>query len=96
MRKKQSMTSLTLSDVGIHSELTGCVVCDKPLIYYPIADALKSNLFDHIFVSTDSENIAKTSIKYGASVPFLRPKKFANQLLGLTSANLNSKRVFKI
>ena len=55
-------------------------VCDKPLIYYPIADALKSNLFDHIFVSTDSENIAKTSKKYGASVPFLRPKKFAKDL----------------
>ena len=32
MRKKQSATSLTLSDVGIHSELNGCLVCDKPLI----------------------------------------------------------------
>jgi len=26
------MTRLTLHDVGIHSELTGCVVCDKPLV----------------------------------------------------------------
>ena len=32
MRKKQSTTSLTLSDVGIHSELTRCIVCDKPLV----------------------------------------------------------------
>ena len=52
-------------------------VCDKPLISYPIDAALKSNSCDYIFVSTDSENIAKTAIEYGASVPFLRPKKFA-------------------
>lgn len=50
---------------------------NKPLIYYPISDALKSNSFDYIFVSTDSKNIAKKAINYGASVPFLRPKKFA-------------------
>ena len=52
-------------------------VCNKPLIYYPITDALKSNSFDYIFVSTDSKSISKVSKKYGASVPFLRPKKFA-------------------
>ena len=32
MPKRQSMTRLTLRDVGIHSELSCCVVCDKPLI----------------------------------------------------------------
>lgn len=55
-------------------------ICGKPLIYYPIAAAIKSNLCDHIFLSTDSENIAKNAIKFGASVPFLRQKKFARDL----------------
>jgi hypothetical protein len=32
MQKKQSTTSLTLRDVGIHSELAGCIVCDKALV----------------------------------------------------------------
>ena len=54
-------------------------VCNRPLIYYPISDALKSNSFDYIFVSTDSKSIAKTAIKCGASVPFLRSKKFAKR-----------------
>ena len=32
MPKRESMTNLTLCDLGIHSELRCCVVCDKPLI----------------------------------------------------------------
>ena len=47
---------------------------NKPLIYYTILEALKSKLIDYVLVSTDSKKIAKTSIKYGANVPFIRPK----------------------
>ncbi len=32
MLKKESMTNLTLSDIGIHSELSSCLVCDNHLI----------------------------------------------------------------
>lgn len=53
------------------------LVENKPLIYYPIAAAIKSGVCDHIFVSTDSKEIAKKAINYGASVPFLRKKKYA-------------------
>ena len=56
------------------------IVCNKPLIYYPIGAALKANVFDDIFVSTDSEKIANIAKKYGASVPFLRKKKYAKDL----------------
>lgn len=49
----------------------------KPLIYYPIKSAQMSKICDKIFVSTDSEVIAKVSRKFGADVPFLRKKKFA-------------------
>ena len=50
----------------------------KPLIAYSIEVALSSKLFDHIIVSTDDEEIAKIAKKYGAEVPFLRPKELAD------------------
>lgn len=48
--------------------------CGKPIIYYSINEAKKSKIFQKIIVSTDSEKIKKISEKYGAEVPFLRPK----------------------
>lgn len=44
----------------------------KPLIAHTIEAALKSDLFDRVMVSTDSEVIAKIAREYGATVPFLR------------------------
>ena len=52
----------------------------KPLIYYPINDALKTKMIDEIIVSTDDKVIAKFALKYGAKVPFIRPKKLAGDL----------------
>ena len=49
----------------------------KPLIYYSIKAAIKSNIFDKIIVSTDSKKIASIAKKYGAEVPFLRSKKLS-------------------
>jgi len=49
----------------------------KPVISYAIKCAEKSKLFDRIIVSTDSEKIAKIAQKFGAEVPFLRPKKIS-------------------
>lgn len=49
----------------------------KPLIAYTIEAAIKSSIFDEIIVSTDSEEIADISKKYGARVPFLRPPELA-------------------
>ncbi len=45
----------------------------KPLIAYTIEAAQKSGIFDEIMVSTDSQKYADISLKFGASVPFLRP-----------------------
>lgn len=50
----------------------------KPIIAYSIEAALKSGIFDEVMVSTDSQEIADISIKYGAKVPFLRSKKNSN------------------
>lgn len=52
----------------------------KPLIYYPIKDALKTKIIDDIIVSTDDKNIALFAKKYGAKVPFIRPKKLSGDL----------------
>lgn len=45
---------------------------DMPLIAFTIIAALKSGLFEHVMVSTDSQEIADVAVKYGAWVPFLR------------------------
>ena len=49
----------------------------KPLIYYTIKSALKSKIFSHVFVSTEDKAIASISRKFGAEVPFMRPKSLA-------------------
>ena len=50
----------------------------KSIIAYSIEAALKSNLFDEVMVSTDDDEIAQLSKKYGAKVPFMRSSKNAN------------------
>lgn len=49
----------------------------KPLITYSIEQARDSKYIDRVIVSTDSREIADISEKYGAEVPFMRPKKYA-------------------
>ena len=51
--------------------------CGKPLIYYTIKEAKKSKFLNRIIVSTDSKKYAAIAKKYGAEVPFLRPKELA-------------------
>ena len=54
----------------------------KPLIAYTIEAAKKANIFDEIFVSTDSEKYAEISRQYGASVPFLRSSENSDDKAG--------------
>lgn len=49
----------------------------KPLIVYTIEEAQKSKYIDRIILSTDDREIAEIAKKYGAEVPFLRPKRYA-------------------
>ena len=50
----------------------------KPLIAWTINSALKSKYIDRVVVSTDDEEIASISMKYGADVPFMRPSYIAS------------------
>jgi len=49
----------------------------KPLIAYSIEAAKESEVFDEIIVSTDSAEIARISMQYGAKVPFVRPEELS-------------------
>ncbi len=49
----------------------------KPLLYWTFNNINNSKLFDTIFLSTDSFEIAKIAKRIGFAVPELRPKKLA-------------------
>ena len=49
----------------------------KPLISHTIKHALNSRHISRTIVSTDSEEIAEVGEKYGAEVPFMRPKEIS-------------------
>jgi CMP-N-acetylneuraminic acid synthetase len=49
----------------------------KPLIAWSIEQALSTPRIGRVLVSTDSEDIAIQAMRYGAKVPFLRPKELA-------------------
>ena len=50
---------------------------DHPLIAYSIAAARISTSINRVIVSTDSEKYGEIAKRYGAEVPFLRPKSYA-------------------
>ena len=47
---------------------------NKPLIAHSILQSIKSKYVNRTIVSTDSKKYANIAKKYGAEVPFLRPK----------------------
>lgn len=49
----------------------------SPLIFYSIDACRKSSLIDRVIVSTDDQEIADISQKFGAEIPFLRPAELA-------------------
>jgi len=49
----------------------------KPIIFYPIQEALKSEVFTEVMVSTEDLEIARIAQEYGANIPFMRPKDLA-------------------
>lgn len=49
----------------------------KPLIVWTIEQAIESKLFDHVVLTSDSEEIMQISAQYGAEVFFKRPDEYA-------------------
>jgi CMP-N,N'-diacetyllegionaminic acid synthase len=51
----------------------------KPLIFWTVKQALDSQIFDRVIVSTDSKEIASIVTTFGAEVPMLRPDRLASE-----------------
>lgn len=49
----------------------------KPLFAYTIESALKCKMFEKVFVLTDSHRYANIAKKFGAEIPFIRPKRIS-------------------
>lgn len=50
----------------------------KPMIAWPLGEAIRSGVFRRIVVSTDSEAVADVAREYGAEVPFVRPAELSD------------------
>ena len=48
-------------------------LCGKPMIAYTIEQALRSKYINDVIISTDSADIEKIAVEYGAKSHFLRP-----------------------
>lgn len=59
------------------------LLAGKPLIAHTIESSLDSGIFGSVVVSTEDLKIAKIAKKYGADVPFIRPKKLATDKAGM-------------
>lgn len=49
-----------------------------PIIGYSIKAAQDCGLFDHVIVSTDSEEVAEVAGQFGAEIPFVRPSELSD------------------
>ena len=83
MKKKLLKNCKILALIGAKDKSLGLknknlkLLNKKPLIYWAINAAKKSKFISEITVSTDSYKIKKEAEKFGANVPFLRPKNLA-------------------
>jgi len=73
---------------------------NKPLIGYTIEQAKSSKLFEHIVISTDSEQIAEIAQEFGAEYFFKRDKELSNDKAGkldvIRDAFIRSEKHFNI
>jgi CMP-N-acetylneuraminic acid synthetase len=53
-----------------------------PLIAYSVLQAIEWGKADKIVCTTDSKKIASIAKEYGADIPFMRPRKLANDIVG--------------
>ena len=62
---------------------------DKPLIAHTIRSSLESGIFSHVVVSTEDVKIARIAKKYGAEVPFSRPRELATDSAGMVDVMMH-------
>ncbi len=79
MYKNKKILAITLARGGSKAIKNKNIINlnKKPLISYTINEAKKSRYIDEYIISTDSIKIKKIALKFGAKVPFMRPKKYS-------------------
>jgi len=65
------------------------ILGNKPLIAHTIESALEAGIFSHVVVSTEDSEIAKVAKRYGAEVPFTRPRKLATNTAGFVDVMIH-------
>jgi len=70
-------------------------IAGKPLLGYVIENLKKGKNFSNIIVSTEDKEIARIAKKYGAEVPFLRPKKLASDTTAMDEVLLHTVKTLK-
>ena len=68
----------------------------KPLIAHTIESAIKSKLFSSVIVSTENKKITNIAKKYGATIPFYRPKKLATDNVSMDDVLLDVIKKLKL
>ncbi|MFM6927912.1 MAG: cytidylyltransferase domain-containing protein [Bdellovibrio sp.] len=63
---------------------------DKPLLAWSIESALNTPSIGKVLVSTDSEEMQKVAIQYGAEAPFLRPEELSSDKATSVDAALHA------
>lgn len=66
--------------------------CGKPIITWAIETAIKSQLFEHVIVSTDDAEIREVALKAGAECPFERPAALADEHATTTAVMAHATR----
>ncbi len=70
-------------------------MCGMPLIAWTVEQALSSRYLDRVIVSTDDNEIAEISERYGAEVPFLRPEELAGDCTPMIDVILHAVDFYK-
>ena len=66
------------------------IIAGKPLIAHTIEKAINSKIFQHVIVSSEDSEIISISKKFGAEVPFVRPKNLATDSASMNEVLLHA------
>lgn len=66
------------------------LIAGKPLLGHVIESVKRSKLFSHVIVSTEDDEIAEVAKKYGAEIPFVRPKDLATDITPMDQVLLHA------
>jgi CMP-N,N'-diacetyllegionaminic acid synthase len=66
------------------------MIAGKPLIAHTIEKAINSKIFQHVVVSSEDSEIISIAKKFGAEIPFIRPKRLATDSASMNDVLLHA------